>query len=376
MSLTVTNRYVTNLGNKKSVVMDLAFDSSYPFGGESLTKESIGLRALDHFLVNPASGLTFEFDHSNEKLKAFRPAPPIVYGEAHSIASNAITLEYPAAAIMNIASGTQSQMLIEPADTLAANECKLTAAMAEGERTGITFHSSTAGVVYVSYITQAWREVWENRNASTAFTTASHVAAIGEVVCFVESCFADGDTASSRPKWVRGGDAAGTGECEIDFTDAGASDLTTLTFAAGDVITGGTITYIALPSSGMIYNNFIEDEDCTMSSGTGNAAYPVLFTSLCGQFPDYTAANERAPHTLMMPEADALGTSAECAIDWHKVTNKAGQQIRLNDATSDAISLTYVMGFAGEIQNLSPLEVKNGTDLSAVTNVRVMAIGD
>jgi hypothetical protein len=53
----------------------------------------------------------------------------------------------------------------------------------------------------------------------------------------------------------------------------------------------------------------------------------------------------------------------------------AGHQIRTNDTTSDALSLTYVKGIPSEIPGLVPLEAPNAKDLSGLTNVTVIAIG-
>lgn len=380
MSLTVDTKKNISLGNRRMLIANVDFDSSYPAGGESFDYTAYGFVNVDSVVVPSHAGYSFEYDYTNKKIKAFAPAPPIVYEEQHTIASNAITLDYPAAAILQIATATQSQMLIEPSDTMAANECQLAAAMAWGTRPTINFHASTSGAVKVTYITQAWKEVWDNRNASADFSTTSHVADLEDTICFIESmCTYDtsGAVVTSLSKFIRGGDASAAGECEVDWSDSGAGTAgdTTLTFAAGDAVTDIKLTYISLPASGFLKNRFLEDQDTTMSSGSGTAAYPLLFQGVCNQLPDYTAANERDPHHLMMPEGDALGTSGECAIDWHKITTVAGHQIRLNDTTSDAISLTYVYGYPHEIPGLVPLEVKNASNLSSLANVRVEIIG-
>ncbi len=358
----------------------IAFDSSYPYGGESMSalanyfKGTVSSELV--VLFEQAEGLTFQWDRTNTKVQVFAPAPPIIYDEVQTIASNAVTLKYPAVAILYGASASATQLMIEASDTLASNEMNLNAAMAWGTRPTIDFDSSTSGAITIGYITQAVRELWLKRDAAIVVATATHVADLGLTVMFMESCLATGSTGSSRPIWLRGGDAAATTESEIDFTDSGASSAgdTTLTFAAGDAITTTTSTYIELPASGFWYDHFIEDEDLTMSSGTGASAYPILINSLCGQIPDYTAANERDAHHLMMAAGDALGTGQECAIDWHLRKTLAGTQIRTNDTTSDALSLTYVKGGPTGIPNLVPLEVPNGDDLSHAT-ARFIAIG-
>ncbi|MBU4317090.1 MAG: hypothetical protein KKF30_07430 [Proteobacteria bacterium] len=379
MSLTITNLERSLLTNKRIHFADLAFDNAYAAGGESLSPALLALSSIDSLSVNPIKGFSFEYDQANKKLKAFLAAPPIVVEEAHTITAGAITLDYPAAAILQIATATQSQMLIEPSDTLAASECQLSAAMAAGVRPAIKFHADTTGAVKITYITQAWKEVWDNRVAAADFVTAAHVADIGDTVCFIESCCAKittGAVVNSLNKFIRAGDAADAGECEVDFSDAAAVTAgdTTLTFNATDAVTAIKLTYIKLPASGFLKQRFLEDEDLTMTSGVGASKYPILFPALCNQIPDFTAAAERAPHHLMMPEGDALGTAQEIRIDWHLTKTLMGTQITANDATSDAISLSYVYGFPGEI-GVIPLEVKNAEDLSGLTGIKIQAIG-
>ena len=376
MALTITNpqRFASNFRNE---IVDVAFDDSYLFGGESFAPGKTSLSTFYKVEIEPVGGYTFQYDYTNKVIQVFKPAPPIVIEEEHTIASNSITLNYPVAAILNMASATATQLLIEPSDTVAANEVQLSAAMSAGARPTFTFHASTSGVIKTTYITQAWHDVWVNRTASQALTISSHVADAGESLCFVESLYAAGGVPISRPKYVRGGDAADTLECEVDFSDSGAGVAgdTTFTFNASDAITGVTYTGVILPASGFLKERFIEDEDLTNTSGTGASAFPILFQAICGQIPDYHASAERSPHHLMMASGDALGTSQECAIDWQLRKTLAGTQIRTNDSTSDAVSLTYVKGFMSEIPGLVPLEVPNGADLSGLSSVKVFVIG-
>ena len=166
------------LGRARHIISgQIAFDSSYPAGGEDVSSffvRSAGGRYKDGEVeqVNIETGVgapyQFQYDYTNNKVKVFSVAPPIVYEETHTIASNAITLDYPAAAIINCASATATQLMIEASDTLAANEVQLSAAMAAGVRPTLDFHASTSGAIKTTYITQAWQDVWVNRNAEAA----------------------------------------------------------------------------------------------------------------------------------------------------------------------------------------------------------------
>jgi len=358
---------------------------TYPYGG-------VPMPAIGQFGMNKevsmldivdasGSGVIFRYDETNRKMKIFVPTPPIVYEEAHTVPATpfAITLDYPAAAILNVASATVGYDFIEASDALAAGEVQLTAAMAAGVRTGLTFHSEV-GAVGVTYITQAWADVWNHRVAAAAVATATHVADLGATACFIESCLATGTTGSSKPGYIRGGDAAATTEAEVDFTDSGAGTAgdTTLTFYATDAVTAITITYIELPASGFLHDRFLEDQDNTMSSGASaalNPLHPVLFHSLGGSLPDFHAANEQAPYTMQMLMGDACGTGAEFVINYQQrpavgITDHIG----IEDTTADAVSLTYVWGVPEEIPGVVPLELKDGTILQATT-LQFMAWG-
>ena len=71
MALTISNQSFAALQNKRAVFCDLAFDSSYPTGGEALTPGNIGLTAIERVLFEPKSGYLFEYDHTNQKVKVF-----------------------------------------------------------------------------------------------------------------------------------------------------------------------------------------------------------------------------------------------------------------------------------------------------------------
>lgn len=68
-SVTVSKR--TIFGNKKVCVGTVAFDSSYPTGGEAVSYANLGLANVDFVQVSSAAGYVFEYDHTNKKVKAY-----------------------------------------------------------------------------------------------------------------------------------------------------------------------------------------------------------------------------------------------------------------------------------------------------------------
>lgn len=68
-----------SMGDLRAVIADIAFDSSYPTGGEPLTAGDLGLSTIDFLMAEPAGGYTFEYDHTNSKLIAR-------YGDLNAVA--------------------------------------------------------------------------------------------------------------------------------------------------------------------------------------------------------------------------------------------------------------------------------------------------
>lgn len=74
MALTIGNLTWDISGHRWQVAGTIAWDSSYPTGGESLTPANIGLRTIDSLFVEARSGYQFTYDHTNQKVLAYRTA--------------------------------------------------------------------------------------------------------------------------------------------------------------------------------------------------------------------------------------------------------------------------------------------------------------
>lgn len=60
------------VGDRRVVIADFAFDSSYPTGGESLTPANLGFTSrIDFLFAEPKSGYNFVYDRANQKLLAY-----------------------------------------------------------------------------------------------------------------------------------------------------------------------------------------------------------------------------------------------------------------------------------------------------------------
>lgn len=69
--VTLAGDWLKSIGNMKAVVASVAFDSSYPTGGESVTPAKLGLGKIEFLIAQPTSGYVFQWDNANSKLLAY-----------------------------------------------------------------------------------------------------------------------------------------------------------------------------------------------------------------------------------------------------------------------------------------------------------------
>jgi len=372
--LTVTNEVMSVWGNKRVVMFDIAFDTSYAYGGESLTKASRRMAAVDQVIVLPKGGYTFEYDETNELVKVFAPAPAIVYEEQQTMDSgtSTVTLNYPAAYIMAVAQANANLAITDTDATLATGQCKPTADFTAGARGGLTFHSAQSGLVYVTYVTQAWKEVWDNLIQGEAVTVTSNIGTLANLAVAIQSIRSTATTATNAILMLDKDDTAATLEAELDWTD-GSGTTTSATFLNTDIVTAAVISYVKKPSSGFIYNNFVEEETATLTAvGEGNLQhlqYPVLMWSYAGQVP----INAQTTQGLVN-ERGTVG-SGEAYMFWADGSGVTLSGAAITNQGTAVTTATYVKGRSQDIPFLVPLEVRNAQDISALTGVQVIMIG-
>lgn len=85
MALTITfvERTVDNAKTKTRGTM--AFDSSYPTGGEAFTARGLGLLLVDELRVYTTGGVVFETDLTNKKVLAYVPGVEVGAGGAGTL---------------------------------------------------------------------------------------------------------------------------------------------------------------------------------------------------------------------------------------------------------------------------------------------------
>lgn len=71
LTLAKVNESPVRLGTGVMKVYTLAFDASYPTGGEAITLADIGYKGLYVAIVLPRLGYVFDYDYTNNKVLAY-----------------------------------------------------------------------------------------------------------------------------------------------------------------------------------------------------------------------------------------------------------------------------------------------------------------
>ena len=115
-------KFGSNTGNLKYKAIEITFDSSYPTGGESLTPGMIGFDDIINIVIEHSDGISFGYDYTNEKIKAYGVAPvPVTITDDDSAASNGVAVY---AHIDTI--GTDSDRKIAHLESVTANNATVT----------------------------------------------------------------------------------------------------------------------------------------------------------------------------------------------------------------------------------------------------------
>lgn len=374
--LTATKKQWVNMGNKKAIIMDLAFDSSYASGGESFDASLHGLSHVEQVIIEPSDGYSFVYDADNAKIKVMANAPVVVYEEAKIVTQSgstySVTLDYPAAFIMNVATSDTSILPVYSTGT-EAQSAKYAVNLVEGTPTALYFNSAQNNTaVYITYATQAWKELWDNVVVGESCTVSNNSTNLAYNAIAIMAIAAANSTAGYQANstlFLDKDDTAAAGEVAIDFTPAAAN--TSLTFAGASAVDTATVTYIKKPASGFILNNWVEEETATLTAGNQTSAYPVLLWGYANQVP----INSKTTQTLIKEASTNSSLNTDQAFFWNYHRGARGDASRIaTDEQTAAATLTYIKGFPYEVRAI-PLEVVNGLSLSGLTGVKAMVIG-
>lgn len=390
--------------------LDISFDSSYAYGGESIAAglAKLGFKTIYSITAQPKIGYIFVSDITNEKLKVLNPSPPVVIHEEYVIVtSNVGYLKWPAAHINYIAGCTtahtpiNSKIPIAGGVTPAAGQCAVdlgyndtTGVLYQGQRTSLTFLAADAIVgCYVSYVTQAWKDVAENMSMAKmtsgvqtygdglTFTagTPDNVKLGTDIVAMQSITWSDGGDAGTIkvPELLAdGGAPAATLETEIDFVKA--TTFGEVNHYATDAVdtTGDIVRYVYIkhPGAGTYLGDRFTNATIADSSDTITYTGTPLIYGHCGQTP-MTTSDKQA---IWVAVADAVAARqihwtthpwgyAGCALGAAPIATMEG-------TTDDDNVPAWINGNSSELE-IMPLQVPGGTNLSGLTNIRVIVTG-
>ena len=399
MSLSLSNISNSKLANKFYIMADLTFDSSYAIGGESLTANAFGLSTIERLIIEPCQGYIFEYDYTNNKVKAYQSAPPIVHEEVVTVTDNVGYLKWPAAHIEYISDGADAFLAIPGGLTPVTKTCAVdmgfsltTGVLTKGQRTSLTFLAGDSVTsVYVSYVTQAWKEVTDNMvqacmtsgertygHADMSFTAGTpDIIKLGEDFVALQSvCWNDGGTIKAMTALKDDAtEAAAKTECVVDFRKATTYgevgfNETDAVDTTDDVV---YFNYIKDPGAGsFLYDRFTNAEIEDSSDTITFTGWPLLYCT-CGGFPMETSDKK----------AIMTSTGTTLAADEAKWTSHPFLPgttmaivpiITMHGDTDDDMFPAWIAGHPSEIDTV-PLECPNAIDLSNLTAVKVTAIG-
>jgi len=398
MSLAITNKDYTVFGNKRVAMFDMAFDTSYPDGGETLAPNTVGLEEVFQATINNMGGYTFEYDIDNQKMRMFQQAPPVVYEEVVTVTNDVGYLRYPAAHIEYITDDAQPYIAIPggltPTSGMVAVDMGFdltTGVLTKGQRTKLTFLTAdTVTSCKVSYITQAWKDVTDNMvqacmtsgvrtygHADMSFTAGTpDIVKLGEDYVALQSvCWNNGGTLITMSALADDAtEGAGAAECVVDYRKATTFgeigfNETDAVDTSGDVV---YVNYIKDPGSGFLYDRFHENT-ITVSTDTLTFDEIPLIYCTCGGL---QSASTTKKCLMTGVETTLAATEAKfTSHPFHKNTTLAAAPIvTMEGATDDNATTSMIVGIPSEIATV-PVEVTNAEDLSEITSVKVMMIG-
>lgn len=410
MPLTVTAKSLKEAvyGDRiESVTYNVDFDSSYLFGGEVFAPNTVenapAFSEIYNVLIENQGGYVFEWGVTNAvsgTIKPFAPAPPVVHEEYVTVTSNVGYLKYPAAHINYIVAAAANYIPIAGGLIPATGQCAVdqgfndtTGVLTKGQRTSLTFLAGdSVTVVYVSYVTQAWKDVTENMSMAKmtsgvetygdglAFAEGTpDVVTLGTDICAMQSItWSDAGTFKTPLLLKDGAGPVLTTEMEVDFVKATTfAEVNSL--AADAVDTAGDIVryvYIKMPATGSFLKERFTNAEITDSTNDITFTGIPLMYGHCGQMPIETP-NQAGRNCILVKVSDtpAAGEAQWSSHPWFPGTTLAAVPIlTMHDDVEDDLFPAWIDAHPSELQ-VVPLEVPNATDLSELAGVRVTVTG-
>ena len=361
MAITVTIDKQTIQGNKRTHRASITFDSSYPRGGEAFTAGDMGMSRLDMVFPTPQGNMNFEWDETNDKLKALDTVPVLIEEEAVTVATHVGTLAYNPLYIVAVqvtAGSTTGAFNVIP-----TGETPLTKQVDVNFTTGVLTFLSTDAVTaaVVTYIPQ---QASGPLSAATLVVDESVTAAAAKTelvnrAIAVQYVYDDTDGIIDALEPV-GEAPSATHTAVIDITNATpTTDIDSHADDEGNTLKVTYLRYDKFPAG-----TAINDADVAVAEDYGfletlhyrGLIVPGLGTQIVGEAGD-------ASNMIATWESAISGTAANEVATW---TPSKNYVLSNNDTAFATFAIPWFV--------LDPLVIKpgvgealDGTDLSAVT---------
>lgn len=412
MSLAVNSGYQrTSDGSKNKIVGTLAFDSSYPTGGETLTPDKVGLSRFDSFEIKSReSGYGFEVSLNTDgsiatilvyggtgaqtsgtgsahthTFTGTADASPLVVEEVVSVSSDTGTLANIPAYITSIdvtAGDTTGAFSVIP-----TGETPLTTQCDVDFTTGVLTFLNTDAVtsVRVTYFPKRTGTMWAQMTVDETATAAAakvNLAARAAAVQYVYDT-----TGGTVLTPVPVGEAPGSGEYALDIDDSSNTSIDTNADIDGNTLKVTYLPYSALPSPDM----HIGDADITLSSEAWNFTSDGGYGALVVPGHGCHVVGEATTTNQASLWAGPSGTAGAGVARWRPAVN----DILTNEGSAmTTMAIPWIIMPVWALPNHTPAgtnanesahthsiaadvsdEVSNGTNLTSLSSVEFEAIG-
>lgn len=226
--------------------------------------------------------------------------------------------------------------------------------------------------VYLTYVTQAWTEVWNALVQDESVTLASgSTKSLANAACAI--MYADRTSATAKALTIIDeDDTAATGEVAFYLNQA----LTNIKASHADENTKVMkVTYLKKPATGFLSYRAFDNEGATKAGGdpfTNTLDYPVLIWGYTGQVPVNGGTTQRLLPYLGTPAA------GEAVIDWFTPGARGAAAPATGTVIGSKSDVTMTgAGIWGRLDEIAgrPLEVSAGEDLSILGSFDVIIIG-
>ena len=363
MSATLTKVKDFKFGNAFMTMVDVAFDDSYPAGGESVLLPLRNIMAV--FAESDDDRYRLEYDRSAAKVRVFNndKLPLLVVEEDVAVASNAGTLKhrplYIVAVQATAGTTTGAFKVIPKGETTATKQVAV-----DFTTGGLTFKTTDAvTAAKITYIPLRGGGYLSTVIVDETVKASASKVNLASRACLVQYVWddTDGVLCDLEPS---GEAPSATHKAVVDINDSGKTSIDSHADDAANVL---KVTYV--PFDQIPADCFIDDTDVALSSGAysfiADGKYRPLIVPGLGCV--LTGEVDGGGNAEMVWEGPG-GTAANGVATWNPIKN----YILTNQDT--AMATTAIPWIALDPLRFAGQEVQAATDLSALT-ARLIAFG-